>query len=193
MKTSSIATKQVDLYLTDARTITPRIGLSVVDEFRNKPGRSIGRAYNTAARREERRLRRRPEELLAQGAAVGIDGGEYVRHIRPENGITGFRGFVLGNLEGDKVLVCTRGAVGLHIPELTPEDVGKPVYSTGPNSFTLDPGAGGVEAGVIQRIVTDAALPTAVVAFKAADDRIPLAAAKPLRRKDFLGENKVQA
>lgn len=193
MKTSSIATKQVDPYLTDARTIIPRPGLSVIDEYRMAPGRPIGRTYNSAGKREERRLRRRPEELLAQGAAVGVDGDGYARHVWPKNGIKGFRGFVLGNLEGDQVLVRTRGAAALHIPELKPEDAGKAVYATGPNSFTIVPLEGGVEVGSIQRIVTDAAIPTALVVFKAADDPVPIAKAKPLRRKDFLDENKVQA
>ncbi len=193
MKTNSTATKQVDPYLTDARSITPRPGLSVVDEYRMAPGRSIGRTYNTATKRKERRLRWRPEELLGMGAAVGVDGDGDIRHIRPENGITGFRGFALGNLEEDEVLVCTRGAAALHIPELTPADAGKAVYAMGPDSFTIVPLEGGVEVGCIQRIVTDAAIPTAVVAFKAADDPVPIAEVKPLRRKDFLGENIGQA
>ncbi len=188
MKATRAAKKPVDPYLTDARTIVPRNGFSIIDEFRSGVRSSIRRTFNTAVEKAYRRFDRRPEELLAQGAAVGVDAAGHVRHIRPENGILGFRGFVEGSLLEDRVQVCTSGALTLHIPELLPGDEGKAVYALAPDTFTLSPEAGAVSVGIVQRRVMDAMLPTALVEFRAADDRVPIAKALPLRHRDFFSE-----
>ena len=167
---------EVDPLTTLTRTITPRRGLSVVDEFNSRPRPSCVHPRDSNGPYQNRSLPRDPAELLCPGAAVGLDGGGVVRHIRLYNALKGFVGFVVINLDGDKVFVWPRGIVVLRIPGLKPGMEGSSVYAVGPNDFTLEKSSilslawQGFEIGKLAYIQPDM-IDTAAVAFKSFDDR----------------------
>jgi hypothetical protein len=113
------------------------IGLSQCDYLSLHPGPSISRAYDTGVKRHTLIFTRDPDELLAGGCAAGIDDVDLCRHISSAVSFQGFIGFVQKNLDGSKVAVTVQGAFLLGVPEATADDVGKSVYCSGPNSFSL--------------------------------------------------------
>lgn len=80
-------------------------------------------------------------DIIYEGAAVGDNATGYVRPLVAGDS---FRGFAESNVDnslgsaGDKrVRVLTQGKVQLSVASLTITDVGKPVYASDDNTFTL--------------------------------------------------------
>lgn len=157
-----------DPYIRYVKDVRAPIGMSVIDAARTQPGPSIVRGYDTGVKKEERIYPRDKDELLCRGAAVGVSEDGICRHIWPHFAPQKPLGFVVANLDGDKVLVVTYGAVFLIISGIVPADQGKPVYALGPNTFTLEKQRALVEIGIVRFIQLDA-LDMACVAFKRFD------------------------
>lgn len=115
----------------------PPLGMSLLDYARIRPGSNISRGREVGLKEEQRTYCRDPEELLCRGVVVGIGPDKIVRHFWPGNDQK-FVGFALINLEQNRILVMTRGAIFLRIPGVTDQYRGAPVYACGPNTFTLD-------------------------------------------------------
>ena len=107
-------------------------------------------------------------DIIYQGAAVGDNGSGYARPL-----VAGdpFRGFALEKADnsdgsaGDiNVRVITWGKVKLEISGLAITDVGKDVYASDDDTFTLTQGSN-TRIGFVSRWVSDG---VGIVAFKAA-------------------------
>lgn len=95
-------------------------------------------------------------DIIFEGAAVGLNSGGYARPL-----VAGdvFGGFALRQTDnalgaaGDKyVRVVTRGAIVLLVTGLTIDDVGKPVYASDDNTFTMTAG-GNTQIGSVKRFI----------------------------------------
>ena len=98
-------------------------------------------------------------ELLYQGAAIGLEiASGYARSLVPTDKFLGFAEDIVdaSNLtDGEKnVRVKKRGAIALEITGITLADVGKAVYATEDNTFTLS-NTGSVYIGQISRFIGD--------------------------------------
>lgn len=160
-------TAKQDSHIRHTRDFTPPIGMSALDQAKRSPGVCLTRVYEMVKDRSQTTLRKDPDEILASGAAVGIDDEEICRHL--QEGMA-FKGFCLGQTE-DRAVVQTRGSVILSIPGVTEGDRGKPVYATGPNSFSLRSSDGAVEIGAVRHVEENG---RAAVAFRATGDSKPL-------------------
>jgi len=93
--------------------------------------------------------------IIYQGAAVGGNSSGYARPIQNGDKFFGFADEHIDNssgLDGDKtVRVRKRGAILLDISNIALGDIGKSVYATDDNTFTLS-NANAVYIGQISRI-----------------------------------------
>lgn len=142
----------------DVRTVAelgpiPR-GLSAVDYARMRPAKSFTRSWVQTRLGSQKEFAVQPETLLAQGAAVGLDGAGLCQHIRPGVPLK-FLGFVLDMTRSGKVVVKTSGLVELRVAGLSRGDAGKKVYASDINSFSLDL-AGGHLIGTVHVVQPDA-------------------------------------
>ena len=114
----------------------PGIGLVVEDLISKTPHPEICRSKDTSISALVELFRRDSLEILAKGAAVGVDPAGLCRHVRP--GLKGFLGFCEKNLGLGRLAVTTQGAYELTIPGLSSDSVGKTVFALGPDEFNVD-------------------------------------------------------
>ena len=98
-------------------------------------------------------------ELLYQGAAIGLEvASGYARSLLPTDKFLGFAEDIIDAsslTDGEKnVRVKKRGSIVLEITGITLVDVGKAVYATDDNTFTLS-NTGSVYIGQISRFEGD--------------------------------------
>lgn len=146
----------------------PPLGMSIIQFSKVRPGPSIPRDRETGLKEENRGYPRDKGELLCRGAAVGLDENGVCRHIWPHFVPQRFLGFAIANLENDQILVTTLGAFQLRIPGIKPADHRKPVYASGPNTFTLEKQKAVVKIGIVRFVQPDVS-DRASVAFKRHD------------------------
>lgn len=158
-----------DPYIVYAKDVKPRAGYSVLDEAKTMPRVSIARTYETIAGEEQGIFKRDPSTVLCPGAAIGRHRQtKTITHFSAGEDLD-FLGFLIAN--GDKeTAVRVRGSALLLIPDLTSEDIGRPVYCTGPNEFSLEKSRGAACIGGIRYIEGR----RAAVFFKRFDDERPL-------------------
>ncbi len=167
---------QKDEFLRYMKNIPVIRGLSTEDAATKVPFRMLIRTKEIIEKEPfgYKKLPRDPETLLCAGAACGIDHDGIVRHCYPNiYDLKGFIGFVETNLGNGKVSVWVRGAVILKIGGITSADVGKTVFCTGPNDFTLNGTTGGFAVGEVKFVQPDREH-QACVEFKSYDDQKPL-------------------
>jgi len=159
---------QVDPYLRHTSDFTPPIGMTPLDQAKHSPGRCLARVYEHGEDRAQSSFAKRPEEILVAGACVGKD---------PEDGKCThftkgmpFLGFLVGQTS-DRAVVNTRGSLILSIVGVSEGDRGKPVFCTGPNSFSLRSSAGSQECGAVRHVAENG---RAAVAFRSTGDCKPL-------------------
>ena len=92
--------------------------------------------------------------IIYQGAAVGSNASGYAQSLQTSDLFLGFAEDHCDNSAGSdgekNIRVRRKGAVLLEIPEVTLADLGKSVYATDDNSFTLSSGYAYI--GTISRI-----------------------------------------
>lgn len=151
----------------------PPPGLSKIDYARIRPGPNLSRGREVGVREKQKEYKRDPEQLLCRGCAVGLCQDGLVRHLWPWYIPQQFVGFVLSNLDNNKVLIMSRGAVFLTVPYCRIEDRARVVYAVNCNEFTLDEANALCNIGKIRFMQPDRS-GWASVAFKAFDDPDPL-------------------
>lgn len=108
-------------------------------------------------------------DIIYEGAAVGDNGSGYARPLVAGDPFRGFATRKADNASGSagdiRVQVRTRGAVQLSISSLAITDVGKDVYASDDNAFTLTKGSN-TRIGYVQRWVETG---VGIVAFDAND------------------------
>ena len=97
-------------------------------------------------------------DIIYEGAAVGLNTSGYARPL-----VAGdvFGGFALrqcdnaGGTDGAKnIRVVARGTIVLNITGLTIDDVGKPVYASDDDTFTMTAGSN-TQIGAVRRYIAD--------------------------------------
>jgi hypothetical protein len=97
-------------------------------------------------------------DIIYEGAAVGLNGSGYARPL-----VAGdvFGGFALRQCDnasganGDKnVRVINQGTIALNVTGLTIDDIGKPVYASDDDTFTMTAGAN-TQVGSVKRWISD--------------------------------------
>lgn len=154
-----------DNYLRKVSDIQPILGMTAFDAALRQPGPGINRIYEIVKGSKQQDFPKDKGEILCKGAAVGLDEAGTCRHFSP--GIK-FLGFLEGQSES-RAGVRIRGAVVLKIEDVMDESRGLPVFTTGPDNFSLKK-AHGAEIGKI-RFVQDG---RASVAFRRDGDETPL-------------------
>jgi hypothetical protein len=118
-----------------------------LDKHKRNPRPSFARMLGTSpAEGSQHVLPVRPGYLLAPGAVLCCDDEGKAGHLYPGKGT--FIGFCVDMLDGDRVLVMTKGVVLLKIPDVKPLPLGQRVFATGINSFTLS-SEGGTPVGIV--------------------------------------------
>lgn len=163
--------EQKDPYLRLASEIVCPLGMTPLDAASIQPARtpSLVRTYENINDREEKDFPRSGDEIMAKGAAVGLDKAGYCRHFWPDKDLN-FIGFLEGQT-GNRAIVKTRGSVVLKIEDATDKDCGRPVYCLGPNSFILSNLPGTALIGAIRFVQVEG---RAHVAFRRYNDTRPL-------------------
>ena len=104
-------------------------------------------------------------ELIYQGAVIGYNSSGYVRNLNNTDNFAGFAEDHIDNstgLDGAKrIRIRKRGSILLEITGITLTDLGRAVYATNNNNFTLSP-TNAVYVGQISKIEASG---TAVVEF----------------------------
>ncbi len=94
-------------------------------------------------------------ELIYQGAVIGYNSSGYVRNLTISDNFAGFAEDNIDNSTGGdgakKIRIRKKGSIILEIPNLVLTDLGRPVYATNNNSFTLFP-TNAVYIGQISKI-----------------------------------------
>jgi len=94
-------------------------------------------------------------ELIYQGAVIGYNSSGYVRNLNNTDNFAGFAEDHIDNstgLDGAKrIRIRKRGSILLEITGITLTDLGRAVYATNNNSFTLSP-TNAVYIGQISKI-----------------------------------------
>ena len=94
-------------------------------------------------------------ELIYQGAVIGYNSSGYVRNLNVTDNFAGFAEDHIDNstgLDGAKrIRIRKRGSILLEITGITLTDLGRAVYATNNNSFTLSP-TNAVYIGQISKI-----------------------------------------
>lgn len=158
-----------DPFLRHIKDIKCPLGLTPHDAAKLQPGHSIARSFENIRDQEQKRYPKPDEYILSQGTACGLDDSENCVHFWAGR-VPHFIGFLIGSSEREAT-VKTRGSIVLKIEGATDADRGKPVYCSGPNTFSLENSPGAAEIGRI-RYVQDNSL--AAVAFKRYDSEKPL-------------------
>lgn len=158
-----------DPFLRRTDSIRPRPGCTVFDEIKLQPGPTIPRTFEHVADQKQQQLPKCQDEILTPGAAVGLDEKNVIKHFYKDRNLR-FVGFLAGQTELI-ASVKVRGSILLRLEGVKPEDRGKPVYCSGPNEFSLTPGNGAAEVGVVRYQERDN---FAAVSFRRFDDERPL-------------------
>jgi len=97
-------------------------------------------------------------DIIYEGAAVGDNGSGYMRPLVAGDPFRGFALLKVDNSQGSagdrKVKLQKKGAVVLSISSLAITDVGKPVYASDDNTFTLTKGSNSAIGRVVRWIST---------------------------------------
>lgn len=136
-----------DPYLRHIEDVSPDGTGSPLDIHRRNPRPSFSRMLSTSTPEGSQQVFRVPAgHLLAPGAVLCCDEEGNAGHLYPGKGP--FIGFCVDMLDGDRVLVLTKGVVALRIPGVTSDHRGHRVFATGINSFTLSDD-GGTLLGIV--------------------------------------------
>ena len=127
-----------DPYLILTDNVKPPIGLNAIDFLKGSPGRSLTRTFELLTDHDEAtHLPKYNNHFLCHGAACGLDHENKIVHFYSDQGLR-FAGFLTGQSgDGTEAALKTRGSVLLHVPGATPEDVGRDVFCSGPDAFSL--------------------------------------------------------
>lgn len=138
--------KNDDKYLRHIDDIKPIPGMTVFDSAMKKPGASCVRTFEVTEDSKQQDFQKDKEEILAKGCACGLDTAGICRHFEP--GLR-FLGFLEGQTE-DRAGVKVRGAIVLTIEGTSAESRGLPVFTSGPDQFSLKESRGAAEIGKIK-------------------------------------------
>lgn len=157
-----------DPFLRHIDDISCPLGLNPHEAARMQPGPGVARTFEQIRDTEQKEYPKSTDYVLAKGLAVGLNDNGMCCHFWP--GRTKFLGFLVGSNE-NRASVKTRGSIVLKLEGVTDEDISKPVYAEGPNSFSLNKSSHAAEIGKI-RFVQGNGL--AHIAFKRYDSDRPL-------------------
>lgn len=158
-----------DPFLVITDSVKPPIGLSAIDFLKSSPGRSLNRTYELLSdHTEATHLPKYKNHFLCQGAAVGLDAENKIVHFYSDKNLK-FAGFLTGQSgDGLEASLKTRGSLLLEVPGATSEDIGRDVFCSSPDMFSLRPR--GAKIGKI-RYVNEHGM--SLVFFKQPDDPRP--------------------
>lgn len=158
-----------DPFVRPASEIPCRLGETPHDASKRMPGKSITRTFEHISDSEQKDYPTSAEFILAQGCACGLDDLGNAVHFWPGRS-SKFVGFILGTTT-NRVAVRSRGSIVLKLDGATLADTGKPVFCSGPNSFSLTKSPGAAEIGRIRFIAGEG---LASISFKRYDSEKPL-------------------
>lgn len=94
--------------------------------------------------------------IIYEGAAVGDNGSGYARGLVAGDAFRGFADRHADNVNGGdgekNIRVRKKGSILLDVAGLTLADVGKPVFATNDNTFSLASGGGATYIGQVSRL-----------------------------------------
>lgn len=157
-----------DPFLLHISDIKCPLGMTAHDAAKMQPGPGIARTYEQIPDSEQKEYPKSPDFILAAGMAVGVSESGECGHFWANQGQK-FVGFLVGSNDR-RASVKTRGSIVLKLDGATEKDRGKPVYCTGPNSFSLKRSPGAAEIGIIRYVQGN----LAAVAFRRHDSDKPL-------------------
>lgn len=158
-----------DPFIRIAADIKCPMGMTPHDAAKLQPGKSIARTFEQVDDTEQREYPTSSEMILAQGAAVGLDDDGIAVHFFPGR-TNRFIGFLIGSNEA-RATVKSRGSIVLKIENATLKDIGKPIFCSGPNSFSLHKSAGAAEIGAIRHVEGNG---LSSITFRPTGDKKPL-------------------
>lgn len=99
-------------------------------------------------------------DIIYEGAAVGVNNSGYARPLVAGDVFGGFALRQCDNTDGadgaKNVRVVARGQIALNVTGLTIDDVGKPVYASDDDTFTMTAGSN-TQVGAVKRFVSTGA------------------------------------
>ncbi len=129
-------------------------GQSGLDLHAQSPSGSIRRTFEgeRMTGNETKEFRTPERWVLRGGCCVALCEDGLARPALPAYDLERILGFCIRTIDGNRVVVRVGGSIVLMVEELTPNDAGKTVFVLGPNTFTLDNQAGGLELGCVKFI-----------------------------------------